>query len=181
MDKILEALRTESAALRVRLAIFTAAEAALRKRVGKPIGKRLANDAQALIQAVYPENGHAWTSGGPNDFRYLGVSVGSQSEKFLLGWKAAEVPADTCETVKGWRDGIAGRLAEAESFLAETESLLSDSARLEALVNDCRLDLQDLQNAAERVKLSKGRLSSSLFSVVSAEFPAISDLTSRIY
>ncbi len=56
MDKILEELRTESAALRVRLAIFTAAEAALRKHIGKPIGKRLANDAQALIQAVYPDS-----------------------------------------------------------------------------------------------------------------------------
>ncbi len=174
MEKILEALRTESAALRVRLAIFTAAETALRKHAGKPIGKRLAGDAESMICADYPENGHAWTSRGPNDFRYLGVSVGSVSEKFLLGWKAAEVPADTCKTVKDWRDSIAGRLAD-------TESLLNDSARLESLVNDCRLDLRALQDTMHNVKLQKRRLSPLLFSTVFAEFPSLSDLNSRIY
>ncbi len=171
MEKILEELRTESAALRVRLAIFTAAEAALRKHIGKPIGKRLANDAQALIQAVYPDSA-AYTVDGP--FRYLHIRVGKELERFCLGMDAREVSAGKVEEIKKWAAQIAEKVAE-------VESLLNDSARLENLVNDCRLDLQDLQNAAARVKISKSRLSSSLFSVVSAEFPAISDLTSRIY
>jgi hypothetical protein len=174
MQRIIESLKTESAALRVRLAIFTAAESALRKHTGKPIGKRLAGDAKALICADYPENGAAWTSGGPNDWRYLGVSVGSQSEKFMLGWKEAEVRAETADEVAGWRDKLAERLTE-------LEDLLADSAALEKLVNDCRLDLQDLQNAVGRVKISKKLLPASALQSVLSEFPAISDLTSRIY
>ena len=90
------------------------------------------------------------------------------------GMDVKEVPSGKADEVAGWRDSLAARL--------ETlESLLADSAGLEKLVTDYRLDLQDLQNAVERVKISKKRIPDSALKSVLAEFPAISDLTSRIY